>query len=140
MARHPDFEILEHTADAGIIAYGASLEEVFSHAAEGMYSLMVDLGDVREAESRDIESEAKGLANLISSWLVELLFLTETESLVFRRFELDIQGNTLHGQAFGEHIDPSRHKVGGVVKGVTRHLLEVSQTADGYRARVLFDM
>ena len=140
MDRHAGFEVLEHTADAGIVASGSTLEEAFSHAAQGMYSLMVDLGDVREVESRGMHVEAKDLPNLLSSWLVELLFLTETDSLLFSRFDLKIHGNTLHGRAYGEHIDLARHKLGGAVKGVTRHLLEVSQSSDGYQARVLFDM
>ncbi len=140
MGRQPDFEILEHTADAGIIAHGSTLEDVFSHAAQGMYSLMVDLRDVREVESRDIHVEAAEVSNLLSSWLVELLFLTETDSLLFRRFDLEIHGKTLSARAYGERVDPSRHRLGGAVKGVTRYLLEVSQTAEGYRAQVLFDM
>jgi SHS2 domain-containing protein len=140
MGRQPDFEILEHTADAGIIAHGATLEEVFAHAAQGMYSLIVDLGGVRETESRDVHVEAGDVTNLLSAWLVELLFLTETEDLIFSRFEAEIRGDALRGRAYGEPVDVRRHKLGGVVKGVTRHLLEVTQTDGGYRAQVLFDM
>src|SRR3972149_294317 len=38
----PPFEILEHTADVGIVAHGASLEEIFANAAAGMFALMAD--------------------------------------------------------------------------------------------------
>jgi len=34
------FELLEHTADIGIRARGASLEEVFEHASEGLAEVM----------------------------------------------------------------------------------------------------
>jgi len=44
------FEILEHTADAGVVARGRTLAEAFVHAAEGMFSIMVDLDGVREVE------------------------------------------------------------------------------------------
>ena len=37
------FEILDHTADIGIIAFGSTLPELFEHAAYGMCSLMFDL-------------------------------------------------------------------------------------------------
>src|SRR3972149_3103568 len=51
----PPFEILEHTADAGIVAHARSLEELFANAAAGMFSLMADLGGGRPAEQREIE-------------------------------------------------------------------------------------
>ena len=34
---------MDHTADVGIRAYGASLEELFENAAAGMFSLITDL-------------------------------------------------------------------------------------------------
>ncbi|PIU56057.1 MAG: protein archease, partial [Chloroflexi bacterium CG07_land_8_20_14_0_80_51_10] len=34
-----NFEIIDHTADVGIVAYGDSVEEVFINAAYGMFSL-----------------------------------------------------------------------------------------------------
>jgi len=138
--QHPPFEILEHTADAGIVARGATLAEAFAHAAEGMYALMVDLEGVRESESRDVSVEAKDVTNLLTNWLLELLFLTETEGLLFRRFDVEIAGTTLTGRAHGEHLDLSRHLLGGVVKGVTRHLLEITQEDGAHRVTVLFDM
>ena len=134
------FEIMEHTADAGIIARGATPAKAFAHAAQGMYALMVDLEDVRETESREVRVEAKDLPSLLTSWLLELLFLTETEGLLFSRFDVQIDGTTLAGRAYGERVDPGRHKLGGVVKGVTRHLLDVGEEDGACRVSVLFDM
>ena len=42
----PRYEPLEHTSEAGVIAHGATLAEAFANAAEGMYDLMLDLGDI----------------------------------------------------------------------------------------------
>ena len=36
----PGFKVLEHTADAGIVARGRTLDEAFEQTAVGMYSLM----------------------------------------------------------------------------------------------------
>jgi SHS2 domain-containing protein len=138
--QHPPFEILEHTADAGIIARGATPAEAFAHAAQGMYALMVDLEDVRETDSREVRVEAKDLPSLLTSWLLELLFLTETQGLVFRAFDVEINGMVLRARARGERVDPGRHKLGGVVKGVTRHLLDVTEEDGACRVSVLFDM
>ncbi len=138
----PDFEILEHTADAGIVAHGATLAEAFAHTAEGMYALMVDPDGVRELEARETVASGQDLPHLLANWLLELLFLTETEGLVFHRFDVDIDDTAmqLRATAHGEPIDRDRHALGGDIKGVTRHLLEVEREDGGYRIRVLFDM
>src|SRR3990172_7544809 len=54
----PPFEILEHTADAGLVAHARSLEELFPTAAAGLFSLMAALGGARQAEEREIDIEA----------------------------------------------------------------------------------
>jgi SHS2 domain-containing protein len=76
----------------------------------------------------------------LSNWLLELLLLTEVENLVFRRFQVRIDGERVRGEAFGEELDEARHEIRGMVKGVTRHMLAVEQMNDGYVARVVFDM
>jgi SHS2 domain-containing protein len=134
------YEILEHTADAGIIARGPTLESVFAAAAEGMYSLMVDLTSVREGLRRDVDTGGADAEHRLSNWLLELLLLTEVENLVFRRFQVRIDGERVRGEAFGEELDEARHEIRGMVKGVTRHMLAVEQMNDGYVARVVFDM
>jgi SHS2 domain-containing protein len=142
MVARPRFEIIEHTADAGIVARGATLADAFAAAAEGMYALMVDVGAVRETEARDVTAAGADACRLLEHWLLELLFLTETERLVFRRFEVDIaqDGASLRARAFGERLDPERHAVSAAVKGVTRHLTEVTPEDGGVRVRVLFDL
>lgn len=140
MPAQPPFEILEHTADAGIVAHGRTLAEAFANAAQGMYALMTNVEGVRVAESRDVAVSAPDLPNLLTQWLLELLFLTETEGMLFCRFDVNIQGNQLQGRAHGEHLDPARHELGGDIKGVTRHLLAIEPEDSGYRVRVLFDM
>jgi SHS2 domain-containing protein len=134
------YEVLEHTADAGIVARGPTLESTFEAAAEGMYSLMVDLATVREGVTRHVETSGQDAAHLLSNWLLELLLLTEVENLVFRRFEVQIEGEHLKATAFGEELDEERHEVRGMVKGVTRHMLAVTHENSGYVARVVFDL
>jgi SHS2 domain-containing protein len=134
------YEVLEHTADAGIVARGATLAEAFEAAAEGMYALMVDPAGVREIDSRDVTATGTDEGQLLEHWLLELLFLTETEALVFGRFEVTIDGATLEARAHGERLDRARHAIRGDVKGVTRHLTQVEEEEGGYRVRVLFDM
>ena len=49
------FELIEHTADIGLIAYGQSLAEAFATAAHGLCSIIAGLTTVPEVESRQLE-------------------------------------------------------------------------------------
>jgi len=138
----PRYEPLEHTAEAGVIARGATLAEAFANAAEGMYSLVLELEGVREREEREVALEGESLESLLADWLQELVFLTETEGLVFRRFAVDeLSEAGLRARAWGERFDPERHRSHNVmVKAVTQHLLEIAPEDGGYRVQVLFDI
>lgn len=139
--QQPGFEIIEHTADAGIVAYGAGLPELFANAALGMFSLMVDTSGVRQVESRDIRVEAPDLESLLVRWLTELLYYLDAEQLLFSRFEVTgLTETTLTARAHGEQIDPQRHDLGFAVKAVTRHMLEITRRNGGFGATILFDI
>jgi len=138
----PRYEPLEHTAEAGVIARGATLAEAFANAAEGMYALVLELDGVAEREVREVALEGDGHEALLVDWLLELVFLTETEGLVFRRFQVDELSETrLRARAWGERFDPERHRSHNVmVKAVTQYLLEIARENGGYRVQVLFDI
>ena len=144
----PPFEILEHTADVGIVAHGDSLAELFANAAAGMFAIMADLDGVRQTEERRIEVEARDREGLMVRWLTELLYYLDAEELLLSRFVVDEvsdsrRGRTqahLRARVFGERIDPQRHRLHFGVKAVTRHMLEVAEEDGGYRAQLLFDI
>ena len=137
----PPFEILEHTADVGIVAHGGSLEETFANAAAGMFALMADPDGVRPLEERRIDVEGRDHEGLLVRWLTELLYYLDAEEMLFSRFVVEeISGRRLRARAWGERIDRERHRLHFGVKAVTRHMLEVRPEDGGYRAQVLFDI
>ena len=135
------YELLEHTADVGVLAHGDTLAEAFAHAAEGMYSVMVNLNGVRQVEERSLAVEAYDWPSLLVAWLSELLYYTDVESLLFGRFEIaEMEPYRLRARVYGEAVDRERHELGPGVKAITRHMLEVGEQQDGYRVRVLLDI
>lgn len=139
------WEVLEHTADTGIVAYGRDLPELFAAAATGLSALMVDLSTVEERLSRVIEVPATipgDYAGLLVDWLSELVYLFDAEHLIFRRFEVEwVSDEGVRATAFGEPVDPQRHVLGTGIKAVTYHALEVAQQLDGtWRAQVIVDV
>jgi len=74
-------------------------------------------------------------------WLNELIFLFDTEYLIFRQFEIDDLTETrLHALAHGEVYDARRHDLSSAIKAATWHAAAVEQVAGGYRATVIFDI
>ena len=78
------------------------------------------------------------------AWLEEMLFLFEVESLLFFGADVRVEesppGFGLHATVRGVGYDPERHPLKVLIKGVTYHELTVEETADGWRARVIFDI
>ena len=140
MARKP-YEVFEHTADIGLHAYGSTLLELFIHAAQGMESLMVAPEQVQAQVSREIEVDGHDNISLLIAWLNKLIFLFDTEYLLFRQFQIDALTETqLKARAFGEPYNAQRHDLSSAIKAVTWHEATVEKTEDGYKARIIFDI
>lgn len=140
MSQKP-YEVFEHTADVGLHAYGSTLPELFVHAAQGMESLMVSPEQIDVQVSREIVVEGHDVVSLLIAWLNELIFLFDTEYLVFRQFEIERLTETdLKGRASGEPYDAKRHDLGSAIKAVTWHEAAVDRTDVGYKARIIFDI
>ena len=131
------FEVLDHTADVGIRAEGSTLEEAFSECARGMFSLMGDIESCRPEISVEIDVEGHDLESLLYAFLSELLYLSETEEVLFSRFDIAMEGTRIRGSASGCRIaDVERHME---IKAVTYHMLSV-EVGETVRCQVLFDI
>jgi SHS2 domain-containing protein len=139
-AMEKDFEILNHTADVGIIAYGADLKQAFANAARGLFSLITDLDGVEEILHRDAELTASDEESLLVEWLNELIYQFDTEGIIFKRFDIiRLDSTRLKARSYGEKVDKSRHKLKIGVKAATYHMLKVDK-GDGCKVQVLFDI
>jgi len=135
-----DFEIVDHTADVGIIAYGADISQAFANAARALFSLITELDDVGEILHRDIELVAPDQESLLVEWLNELICLFDTENIVFKRFDITKLNNSqLKARSYGEKIDSAKPRLKTGVKAATYHMLMVDQD-DGCKVQVLFDI
>jgi SHS2 domain-containing protein len=133
------FELIEHTADIGIKAYGKDLPEAFANAAFGMFSIIAELDNVLEKESRRVEVAADDVESLLFEWLNGLLYYFDVETLLFKRFDILELGDTrLVADCHGEKYDPSRHRLKTGVKSSTYHMLEVDR--ENNRVQVIFDI
>jgi SHS2 domain-containing protein len=133
------FELIEHTADIGLKAYGKSLPEAFANAAYGMFSIIADLKAVKEAASRRVEVNEKDAESLLFEWLNRLLYYFDVDGLIFKRFDImEFGEGHLAADCYGEKYDASRHRLKLGVKSATYHMLEVDKEKN--QVQVIFDV
>lgn len=84
------FEYFEATADVGFYAYGESLDEAYMNAGLAMFNVISDTRKIGQRESRHVEVVSEDLVSLLYDYLEELLFLHDTEFLLFSRFDVKI--------------------------------------------------
>ena len=135
-----EFEIVDHTADVGIIAYGADIRQAFANAAKALFSLITELEDVEEVLHWDIELTATDQESLLVQWLNELIYLFDTENVIFKRFDITQLDHTkLKARIYGEKVDRAKHEIKTGVKAATYHMLKVDKD-DGCKVQVIFDI
>ena len=135
------FESIDHPSDIGIIAYGKSISELFENAAFGMFSLMTDPKKVAGKTEFEVEAAADDIESLLVNWLNELLFLEDTKHVLFGSFKIKgISDKEIKGEALGEKIDVSRHKISRSIKAATYNQLKIWQEEGVWKARVVFDV
>src|SRR5512137_80414 len=105
------YELVEHTADVGVKAYGKTVAEAFEHAAEGMFDIITDESTIDPVGEYDILLDAPDLEQLLVDWLSQLLFLNDARDLVFGKFEVTLTGNHLSAHVFGEKYDTKKHQM-----------------------------
>ncbi|MCX5843809.1 MAG: archease [Deltaproteobacteria bacterium] len=138
------YEYLEHTADLFFRAFGKSLGECYGNAARAMFSAMIDPRSVDPVIKRTILLEANDLPALMHDYLSEILFLFETEGLVFRDFDVSVEKKEevykLSAVLSGEEFNKKKHIVLTDIKAVTYHGLKVEKRDGQWVAEVLCDI
>ena len=141
------FEIIEHPADVGFLAYGATLAELFANAALAMCALACGPEKIEERIERTIFSRGASVESLLYAWLAEILAVADGEQIACRRVDIIYfrepekeKSGEARGILFGEKFDRDRHSAGTYIKAVTLHQFQVERVPEGFRARVFLDL
>jgi SHS2 domain-containing protein len=142
MTTHPQgsFQFIDHTADAGILVKAPTLEGMFETAALGLSELVTRVDSLNCLIQRQFRLQEEDMETLLVSWLQELLYLLDTEGLIFVRFQVKLKDLALEATAWGEVFDPKIHTIKTEIKAVTYHQLEVAKDQEGWKAQVIFDI
>jgi SHS2 domain-containing protein len=140
----PAFEILEHTADIGLRAWGATAEALFENAAWGLADI---LGARATAEATDqkpvagpaVNARAADIEALLVEWLNEVLFALERSGACLADVEaLKVVSDEADGNLLLVACDGQ--KTGSELKAATYHQISVRPENGGWTATVFFDV
>ena len=141
------YEFLDDVAIADIAfeAWGKDLPELFQAAGDATINTMIDnLEAIEPREQRIISLENEALDLLLFNFLQELVYYKDSEQLMLRAQQVQIQEKDnkqqLNAVATGEKLDPNRHLQRVDVKAVTLHRFQVEETANGWTAMVILDI
>jgi SHS2 domain-containing protein len=135
--RQAGYELLEHTADIGVRAFGATLEELFEQATMGLAEV---LGAWRPGagSTAPVAVESGDLGGLLVDWLNEVVYIQEVHGTSLGAVEVErVGGGRAAGSVTLSAVPPS----GGIyVKAVTYHQLRVERHDGGWLAEVYLDV
>jgi SHS2 domain-containing protein len=136
-------EVFDHTADVGLRITADDFPDLFRTAAEGLFDYVVaNRESVRVERTDRVSLRADSTEDLLLLWLNELIFRSETEHVLYTRFEVefDDENRALEATIGGEAIDRARHILDHEVKAVTHHGASLEFAEDGWVAEVILDI
>jgi SHS2 domain-containing protein len=135
------YRTFDHTADLGLLVTGKTEAELYANAAFAVFDTITDLSRVETREARRICVEGDSREDLLINFLREVLYLYNGERWLLKEIRVIKLGDgMLEAEALGEPLDGRKHEICKEIKAVTYHQARVRQTADGWEARVIFDV
>jgi SHS2 domain-containing protein len=133
------YEVLEHTADVGLVARALDLNDLFETATQGMATIA---GVYRPGSGESIRIHLQGsdVEGLLVDWLNEILYEHDSRGAALRAVTVDsVESSAVTGSI---EVSPlsDRDDEGIQIKAVTYHQLGVKRTDEGWEARVFFDV
>lgn len=131
------YQILEHTADLKIKAFGRIKEELFENAMLGMQSATRPRIKKKEAETK-ISITSENLESLFVDFLSEINYLNEINQEIYQGIKFEkFSDREIVAELSGQKVSG----FGLQIKGVTFYDLDVHQKEDGtWEATILFDI
>ncbi|MDP6923428.1 MAG: archease [Candidatus Scalindua sp.] len=131
------------TADVAIESRGDTLEELFTASAMATFEVMADTCSIQPETKKTLQLENSEVDGLLFDWLAEIIYLKDSESMLFGKYNLKITKDTnyqLDAEIRDEEINQSKHDLRCDVKAITFHLFEVYQKDGKWISRFILDI
>jgi len=126
-----------------------TLPDAFARIALALFAAVVDPASVDEGDVREVRAHGAGIPALLRRWLEECLYVHEVEGFACRSIEFVVfdasptaGGEPLRLHAFlrGEPVEPARHRVQRLIRGIGSDGLAVEALPEGFRLRAWLEL
>ena len=129
----------EIRSDVLFEAYGKDLKELFSNAAEAMFTIICKVEKVKQEKTEEFIIKGEKLEDTFWNWLSGLIAIVDTEQMFFSKFEIEeIDETHVKAKLYGSEIKPELGET--VVKSLTNYKFKVEKNEKGYKAVVSLDI
>lgn len=125
------WEHTPHGADIGVRGRGETLDSAFEQAALALMALITEPAKIASTKSISIACSAPDRELLLLEWLNALIFEMAVRNMLFGRFRVHLEGESLEATAWGEPVDVARHEPAVEPKGATFTGLRVFREPGG---------
>jgi len=144
-----DFEIMPHAADLQIRVYGQTLEQLFTHALQGMFQSVKPICPSCTVVNdrlvcpalpveRDMVIQSPDINALLVDFLSDALYLSDVHNEAYLDVVITELSNTkLVGRFKGVHIEGLQESE---IKAVTYHDLHIEQKDGLWQTNIVFDI
>ena len=136
-----NYQVIDHTADLGILVKAPDVKDLFVDAAYAMTDLMVKRDISKKGTERELLVEGEDFPDLMVRWLSEILYLFDGEHILVSAIEISsISPIRLQSTLTVVPLKRGHHEILREIKAVTYHQISVKRVHDGWEARIIFDV
>jgi SHS2 domain-containing protein len=133
-------------ADLAFEASGDSLQDAFQGATNAVIESLADPKTVGSEWQQAINREDRDPGALLFDWLSDLVYWKDAAGVVYSRSDVKLGQQEdgcwkLHARVYGEPVKGStQQELRADVKGVTKHLYQLSERDGRWTVRVVLDV
>jgi len=137
------YKFLPHTADAMFKVEAKSIEQLFLDSAKALNAIQVNLKTLEKKIKKEITLKNENLEMLLFDFLQELVFIKDTNQLLFKDFKIKIEKNKdykLFAQCYGDKIKPEKQELLTDAKAITLENFRLWKENGLWKATVIVDV
>jgi SHS2 domain-containing protein len=135
------YQTFDHTADLGVLVQAESVTALFEEAARALAAQICGPRPFEATGATRISVTGRDWPDLMINWLRELLYLVNGKQLVYGPVEIRMLAEfALEAVVPVDNAGCAPHDMVSEIKAVTYHQLQVEPRADGWQARIIFDI
>jgi SHS2 domain-containing protein len=127
----PYWEHFHYRSNIGVRGHGHTLASAFEQTALALTALTTDPAGLVKQAQVNITCEAADWELLLTDWLNSVVHQMTLRHMLFGRFRVQIEGNTLRASLWCQGVGESQTSLGLIVKGANETALKVFQHPNG---------